>query len=150
MPVRRSIVAGCLVLATAGSVTTGAAPIAGDATARSVFEARFATFNRHDLEALVALYAPDAVLTSPGFCQDRIGLAGARQAYAALFQGVPDISDEVTAVIIDRDHIAVQFVARSVRPGTAFTLRIANFLTLDHGLIKRDDAYYDAKGRPCS
>ena len=150
MSVRSSIATGCLVLAIAGSATTAAAPAAGDTTARSVFEARFATFNRHDLDALVALYAPDAVLTSPGFCQDRIGLAGARQAYSDLFKGVPDISDEVTAVIIDRDHIAVQFVARSVRPGAAFTVRIANFLTLDHGLIKRDDAYYDAKGRPCS
>jgi len=150
MSAKRWITLCCLILVGAGSAATLAAPVAGDAAARSVFEARFATFNRHDLDALVALYAPDAVLTSPGFCQDRVGLAGARQAYSALFQGVPDIKDEVTAVIIDRDHIAVQFIARSVRPGAAFTVRIANFLTLDHGLIKRDDAYYDAKGRPCN
>lgn len=150
MSVRNLIAVGGILVATIASTQPSAAPAAADATAKSVFEARFATFNRHDLDAIVALYAPDAVLTSPGFCQDRVGLAGARQAYGALFQGVPDITDEVTAVLIDPDHIAVQFVARSTRPGAAFSVRIANFLTLDHGLIKRDDAYYDAKGRPCS
>jgi hypothetical protein len=113
-----------------------------------VAKARFDTFNQHDLDALVALYAPDAVLTSPGFCRNRVGLEGARQAYASLFQTVPDIQDQVTLEVIDMDHIAVQFVARSSSAG--FEVRIANFLTLDHGLIKRDDAYYDPRGRPCS
>lgn len=150
MSVRNLVVFGCILLASSISAAKSAVPAAADAKPASVVEARFATFNRHDLDAIVALYAPDAVLTSPGFCHERIGLAGARQAYAALFQAVPDITDEVTAVIIDRDHIAVEFVARSTRPGAAFSVRIADFLTLDHGLIKRDDAYYDAKGRPCS
>lgn len=150
MSVRNSIAAGGMLLALTACASMPAAPAATDATAKSVFDARFATFNRHDLDAIVALYAPDAVLTSPGFCQARIGLAGARQAYGALFQAVPDIADEVTTVVLDRDHIAVEFIARSTRPGAAFSVRIANFLTLDHGLIKRDDAYYDAKGRPCN
>lgn len=119
-------------------------------TAERIVTARFETFNRHDLDALVALYAPDAVLTSPGFCQDRLGLAGARKAYAALFRTVPDIQDHVTLAVIDQDHIAVQFVARSASTGAAFEVRIANFLTLEHGLITRDDAYYDARGRACS
>ena len=147
MLVRNLIAASGILLALTACAGPAAAP---PATAKSVFEARFATFNRHDLDAIVALYAPDAVLTSPGFCQDRVGLAGARQAYGALFQAVPDITDEVTTVVLDPDHIAVEFVARSTRPGAAFSVRIANFLTLDHGLIKRDDAYYDAKGRPCN
>jgi ketosteroid isomerase-like protein len=118
--------------------------------AERLVEARFDTFNRHDLNGLVALYAPDAVLTSPGFCQDRIGLAGARRAYGELFQAVPDIQDQVLVVVIDDHHIAVQFIARSTRPGAAFEVRIANFLTVEHGLITRDDAIYDAKGRPCA
>jgi hypothetical protein len=32
----------------------------------------------------------------------------------------------------------------------AFEVHIANFLTVEHGLITRDDAIYDAKGRPCA
>ena len=86
--------------------------------AERLVEARFDTFNRHDLDGLVALYAPNAVLTSPGFCQDRIGLAGARRAYSELFQAVPDIQDQVLVAVIDRNHIAVQFIARSTRPGS--------------------------------
>jgi hypothetical protein len=142
------------LIALLGALTAIAAPAlpsaAQSTTAEKIARARFETFNRHDLEALVALYAPDAVLTSPGFCQDRVGLAGAREAYASLFRAVPDIQDHVTLAVIDQDHIAVQFVARSASPGGAFEVHIANFLTLEHGLIKRDDAYYDARGRPCS
>ena len=137
-----------LTFAMASVATLAVAAV--DKSPDSVVRARFETFNHHDLDGLVALYAPDAVLTSPGFCQDRLGTAGARRAYSDLFQAVPDIQDEVTAVVIDRNHIAIQFIARSTRPGAAFAVHIANFLTLSHGLITRDDAYYDAKGRPCS
>jgi ketosteroid isomerase-like protein len=147
MSLRKWIGLACACSVAATPALSMAAP---PASAEHVEKARFETFNRHDLEGLVALYAPDAILTSPGFCQDRVGLAGARRAYSDLFQAVPDIQDQVTMVVIDRDHIAIQFIARSTRPGAAFEAHIANFLTLDHGLIKRDDAYYDAKGRPCA
>jgi hypothetical protein len=70
------------LIALLGALTAIAVPTlpsaAESTTAERIARARFETFNRHDLEALVALYAPDAVLTSPGFCQDRVGLAGAR------------------------------------------------------------------------
>jgi ketosteroid isomerase-like protein len=137
----------CAVL---GAAAPALCAMASSKPANHLVEARFDTFNRHDLNGLVALYAPDAVLTSPGFCQDRIGLAGARRAYGELFQAVPDIQDHVTVVVVDQNHIAIQFIARSTRPGAAFEAHIANFLTVDHGLITRDDAYYDAKGRPCT
>ncbi len=142
----------CASLAAAALVVAVASPaVAGpDDEARRVLAARFETFNRHDLDGLVALYAPNAILTSPGFCHDRVGREGARKAYTDLFQAVPDISDEVTLAVIDRDHIAVRFIARSTRPGAAFAAPIANFLTLNHGLIVRDDALYDARGRPCA
>jgi ketosteroid isomerase-like protein len=139
-----------LTCALAGASAPALCAMASSNLANRLVEARFDTFNRHDLNGLVALYAPDAVLTSPGFCQDRIGLAGARRAYDELFQAVPDIQDHVTLVVIDQNHIAMQFIARSTRPGAAFEVHIANFLTVDHGLITRDDAYYDAKGRPCT
>jgi hypothetical protein len=137
----------CALMGAAAPALCAAAPAK---LAEHLVEARFDTFNRHDLDGLVALYAPNAVLTSPGFCQDRIGLAGARRAYSELFQAVPDIQDQVLVAVIDRNHIAVQFIARSTRPGAAFEVHIANFLTIEHGLITRDDAIYDAKGRPCA
>jgi ketosteroid isomerase-like protein len=139
-----------LVCVFAGAAAPALCAMTPHKLADRLVEARFDTFNRHDLNGLVALYAPDAVLTSPGFCQNRIGLEGARRAYSELFQAVPDIQDQVTSVVIDDHYIAVQFIARSTRPSAAFEVRIANFLTLEHGLITRDDAYYDAKGRPCA
>lgn len=55
------------------------------------------------------------------------------------------------AYVVDGNHVAVQFIARSRKPdGTlAFEVPLANFLTVEHGLITRDDTYFDTKGRPC-
>ena len=96
-----------ITCALAGAAAPTLCAGAPSSAANRVVEARFDTFNRHDLNGLVALYAPDAVLTSPGFCQDRIGLAGARRAYGELFQAVPDIQDHVTLVVIDRQGAPV-------------------------------------------
>lgn len=120
------------------------------ASSKTMLEKRFATFNQHDLDAIVALYAPDAVLISPGFCADRSGAEGARRTYGELFKAFPDITDEVTASVVDDDHIAVQFIVHVGKPGAGFSAPIANFLTLEHGLIKRDVTYFDPKGRPCN
>ncbi|MEP6633017.1 MAG: nuclear transport factor 2 family protein, partial [Luteimonas sp.] len=107
---------------------------------------------RHDLDAIVALYAPDSIQTSPGFCADRTGTEGARRTYADLFKALPNLTSDVTAYVVDDQHVAVQFFARSHKPdGTiTFEVPIANFLIVEHGLITRDDTYFDAKGRPCT
>jgi hypothetical protein len=46
----------------------------------------------------------------------------------------------------------VQFVARVHKAdgSLAFEVPIANFLTVEHGRITRDDTYFDTKGRPCT
>ena len=118
---------------------------------KSVVEQRFAAVRRHDVEAIVALYADDAVETSPGFCHDRTGPAGARQTYSELFASFPNITDDVVAILVDGKHVAVQFMARSRKlDGTvAFEVPLANFITVEHGHITRDDTYFDSKGRPC-
>ena len=119
---------------------------------KSVVEQRFAAVRRHDIEAIVALYAAAAVETSPGFCRDRTGPAGARQTYTELFAAFPNITDDVIATVVDGTHVAVQFVARSKKPdGTvAFEVPLANFLTVEHGRITRDETYFDTRGRPCN
>jgi len=115
-------------------------------------EERIAAVARHDLEAIVALYAPDAVETSPGFCASRTGAEGARRTYGELFQAYPNISDDVVAYVVDGHHVAVQFVARVRKAdgSLAFEVPIANFLTVEHGRITRDDTYFDTRGRPCT
>jgi ketosteroid isomerase-like protein len=141
-----------VVLAVALGVTAADSTAASaQPSAKAVVEARFAAVKRHDLEAIVALYAKDAVETSPAFCRDRSGPEGARQTYSELFQAFPNITDDVVAYVVDGNHVAVQFVARSRKPdGTfAFEVPLANFLTVEHGRITRDETYFDTKGRPC-
>jgi ketosteroid isomerase-like protein len=118
----------------------------------SVVKKRFEATARRDLEAIVALYAPEAVETSPGFCAPRQGAAGARKTYGDLFHDLPGIEDEVTNFVVEGNHVAVQFIARVRKPdgSVLFEAPLANFLTVEHGRIIRDDTYFDAKGRPCA
>ena len=143
-------VKGLLVVALALCLAACAGEPVAPVSSKTVLEKRFAAFNRRDLDAIVALYAPDAVEISPGFCSDRSGPEGARRTYGELFQAFPDITDEVTTYVVDDDHVAVEFVAHVGKPGAGFSFHIANFLTLEHGLIKRDVTYFDTKGRPCA
>ena len=125
---------------------------ASEPSARTIVERRIAAVARHDLDAVVALYSPDALETSPGFCSNRTGTDGVRRTYGELFQAYPNISDDVVAYVVDGNHVAVQFVARVRKPdgSLVFEVPIANFLTVEHGRITRDDTYFDTKGRPCT
>jgi len=140
----RKIVAVSSLLA-AGIAGCAHAPSA-QTSAQQLVAARFATFNRHDLDGIVKLYAPDAVLTSPGYCTPRQGEEGVRRAYGELFKAYPDISDEVTGYVAQGDRIAVQYVVHLGK----YTASLASFVTLQDGLIVRDDTYYDGQGQHCS
>jgi len=119
---------------------------------KTVVENRFAAVRRHDVEAIVALYADDAVETSPAFCTERGGPQGARRTYSELFQAFPAITDDVTSFVVDGERVAVQFTVRSRKTdgSYAFEVPLANFLVVRHGRIVRDDTYFDTRGRPCS
>jgi len=118
----------------------------------AVVKKRFEATARRDVDAIAELYAPDAIETSPAFCVARQGSAGARKTYGDLFRDAPGIEDEVTALVVEGKHVAVQFNARVRKPdgSVAFEVPIANFLTVEQGRIVRDDTYFDPKGRPCS
>ena len=89
---------------------------AHDASPLRVVEARFKGVAHHDVEAIAALYADDAVKSSPGFCTVRRGQEGARRTYGDLFKAAPNIEDKVTAYVVDGKHVAVQFIARVRKP----------------------------------
>ena len=125
---------------------------ASEPSARTIVEKRIAAVARHDVDMIVALYAPDAIETSPGFCSNRTGTEGVRRTYGELFQAYPNITDDVVAYVVDGNRVAVQFLARVRKAdgSLAFEVPIANFLTVEHGRITRDDTYFDTKGRPCT
>ena len=133
-------------------VLSAAPCTAREPSPKTVVENRFAAVRRHDVEAIVALYANDALETSPAFCTERSGPDGARRTYSELFQAFPTITDDVTSIVVEGERVAVQFVARSkkVDGSYAFEVPLANFLVVRHGRIVRDDTYFDTRGRPCS
>ncbi|MFL6603691.1 MAG: nuclear transport factor 2 family protein [Steroidobacteraceae bacterium] len=119
---------------------------------RTVVERRFAAVTRYDVKAIMALYAPDAVETSPAFCSQRFGPDGARRTYSELFKAYPTISAHITSMVVEGNHVAVEFLARTRKAdgSMASETRLANFLTVEQGKITRDDTYFDTKGSPCS
>ncbi len=118
----------------------------------AVVKKRFEATAHRDLEAIAVLYASDAVETSPAFCAPRQGAVGARKTYGDLFRDAPGLESEMTNIVVDGSHVAVQFIARVRKPdgSIAFEVPLANFLTVQGGRIVRDDTYFDTKGRPCT
>ena len=85
-------------------------PTRNEATA--VVMAMFDAFNRHDLDAMAALYADDAHVASPDLDAPQRGPEAIRAIYARYFESAPDIQDEVTRVFADGAQVAVEFVTR--------------------------------------
>lgn len=116
----------------------------GDPTSRETALAMFDTFNRRDLDAMEALYAQDAVLTSSDFCAPR-GRVDIRRTYQALFDAFPDVRDEVSKVVAEDGLVAIQFTAKA----NGLELPIVTIFTIRDGLIVRDETVFDAGGAPC-
>lgn len=127
-----------------------AAPAAAAPSARAVVEAKFAAVNRHAVDDVVALYAPDAVITASDFCAPRRGREDVRRIYQGIIGGVPDVVADVQEMIVEGDRVAVRFVVRSRIPGRAFEVPILDFFTVKDGLIVRDDGIFDNRGRACT
>lgn len=127
-----------------------ATPAAAAPSARAVVEAKFAAVNRHAVADVVALYAPDAVVTASDFCAPRRGREDVRRTYEAIIGGVSDVVADVQEIIVEGDRVAVKFVVRSRLPGRAFDVPILDFFTVRDGLIVRDDGIFDNHGRACT
>jgi ketosteroid isomerase-like protein len=119
-------------------------------SAKSVIEAKFAAVNRHALEDIVALYAPDAEVTAPDFCAPRHGRDDVRRTYQALFGAIPDLSVDVQEYLQQGDRVAVRFVVRSTVPNRSFQVPIMNFFSVRDGMIVSDEGPFDNRGRKCT
>jgi len=114
----------------------------------AIIDKLFDSFNRHDVAALQALYAPNARLTSSDFCKQRTGADVAR-TYGALFRAFPDIRDDVDTIIIDGDRAAVRFVSSIRTLGRGFPMKLTTFFRFSGGRIIDDDTIFDTSGRAC-
>jgi ketosteroid isomerase-like protein len=114
----------------------------------TIIDKLFDSFNRHDVAALQALYAPNARLTSSDFCKPRTG-ADVSRTYGAMFRAFPDIRDDVETIIIERDRAAVRFVSSSRAPGGGFRVSLITIFRFSDGKIVEDDTVFDTGGRAC-
>jgi ketosteroid isomerase-like protein len=108
----------------------------------------FQAFNRHDVAALAALYAPDARLTSSDFCRPRAGADVAR-TYRGLFDAFPDIRDQLLSVVIEGNQASVRFTTAGGSPGHEFRFELMTYFRFSGGRIVEDDTVFDTQGRPC-
>ena len=117
-------------------------------TPRAIIDKLFDSFNRHDVAALQALYAPNARLSSSDFCKPRSG-ADVTRTYGAMFRAFPDIRDDVDTIIIKGDRAAVRFVSSSRALGGSFRPELMTIFRFSGGRIIEDDTIFDTGGRAC-
>jgi predicted ester cyclase len=115
---------------------------------KEIIDQLFQAFNRHDVAAVQALYAPDARLTSSDFCKPRTG-ADVTRTYGSIFHAFPDIRDDVISIVIDGDQAAVRFMSSSLGPKNEFRFELMTFFKFSNGRIVEDDTVFDTQGRPC-
>jgi len=120
-----------------------------DERTRVVVERLFDAFNRHDADALAALYASDTVLISPDRPAPLRGPAEVRGVYAELFAQFPDIHDRVVGVTAQDGRAAVEFVSTGCAAdhSQCIELPIATVLTFREERIVRDISYFAPPGR---
>ncbi|GAA1138348.1 hypothetical protein GCM10009630_41600 [Kribbella jejuensis] len=91
--------------------------------------------NRHDLEALTELFAPDYVNETP--VHPARGFTGhdqVRRNWSAIFAGVPDITTEVTAMAVAGDTVWTEWTMDGTRrDGAEHHMRGVVVFTVEDG-----------------
>lgn len=114
---------------------------------RAAVEASLAAINRHDADALAALYSEFAEVYTSDACKPTVGPDAVRKGHEALIATMPDLSIEPTEWVVEGTHVAVLFTARSKAfPGGE--MQLADFLTVRNGKIVKDVTLFNAGG-PC-
>lgn len=112
----------------------------------SIARAWFAAFNAHDLDALLALYAPDAVHFSPKLLIRKPATNGLVRGQAELsawwqdaFDRLPDLRYTPTSFTANTDRVFMEYL-RQV--GGEPDLRVAEVLEISNGLITASRVYH--------
>ncbi len=115
-----------------------------------------AAWNAHDVEAIVAMHAPDMVFANHTAGESAEGEA-ARAHIAAIFEAWPDIRFETKRLYVRDGLVAQEWIAsathsRTMRRGDIVAeptgRRIewagADVIPFENGLVKRKDVYSDS------
>jgi ketosteroid isomerase-like protein len=104
-------------------------------------------FDEHDLEAIMAHFAADAVFESPRgpepWGQRFVGSAAIRDAFAARFSGIPDIRYQQDDHFVDGDRGASEWtLSGTTTSGERIEVRGCDLWTLRDGLVVTKDSYW--------
>lgn len=119
-----------------------------------IVESMFAAFNRHDVEAMTALYSDDAFIDSPDFDAPKRGQQTIRETYTKYFQQTPNIRNDVKSIVACGDKVFVEFISSGTienppayappqMKGKKFAVKMASVLEIKNGKIARDVTYYN-------
>lgn len=104
-------------------------------------------FNRHDLDAIMAHFADDAVYESPRgpnpWGGRYEGKAAVREGFAARFSGTPDVHYGNDAHFVAGDRGASEWtLTGTTTDGVRIEVRGCDLWTFRDGLVVRKDSYW--------
>jgi steroid delta-isomerase-like uncharacterized protein len=109
--------------------------------------------NRHDLEALMATFGPDAHYDDEPWQDHRTGLEGVRSYYIELLGSLPDLAIDVRQQYVTSDAIIVEVTIRGTHlgpwrgvpaTGRRVEFPLCGFYTFDsHDRLAGERIYYD-------
>lgn len=115
-------------------------------------------WNAHDLDAIVAMHAPDMVFENHT-AGERAEGSQVREHIARIFEGWPDLSFETRRLYVREDLVVQEWTARAthatelrrgeiVAPPSGREISWAGMdvIPFEDGLIKRKDVYSDSVG----
>jgi len=107
-------------------------------------------FDRHDVDAIMEHFAPDAVFDSPRgpdpWGRRFEGAAAVRAATAARFEGIPDVRYRDDSHFVSGNRGASEWtLTGTATDGERLHLRGCDLWTFRDGLVVRKDSYWKAR-----
>jgi len=122
-----------------------------EAVTVATLEAVLAAFNCHDLDAIMAFFAEDATLETPGGADPWgsrfVGKSAVREGLAARFTGIPDVryADDRHWVCGDRG-VSEWLLSGTTTAGERIAVRGCDLWEFHDGRIRRKDSYWKIVG----
>jgi ketosteroid isomerase-like protein len=106
-----------------------------------------AAFDRHDLDAIMAHFAEDAVFESPRgpdrWGQRFVGVDQIREAFAGRFSGIPDVRYQDDDHFVDGDRGASEWtLSGTMVDGPRIEVRGCDLWTIRDGKVVKKDSFW--------
>ena len=112
-----------------------------------MLEAIATAFDQHDLDAIMAHFAADAVFEGPRGTDPWgtrfVGADAVRQAFAARFAGIPDVRYQQDSHFVDGDRGASEWtLSGTTTTGERIEVRGCDLWTLRDGMVVKKDSFW--------